>query len=337
MAFTMRPGEPTTQAIRRRARTQLGRAADVLTDTKLPLSERIHEMRTSIKKVRALVALSRAAAPRKAHRADRRLHKLAAVTSNLRDAEIVVKTLDAIVPGLTRSRKDAALVKARLRLVTRLRGAERAFNAASVAESVTVQLLRERHRVRGWVPPHGGAWNKLWREPCVGLSKTYRRARSAMAHAYDDLSPDAFHAWRKAVKTHRYQMLFLQGVWPRPPTTHLAELEQLGEMLGEEHDLAVLEETVARDLTCLPLDSDRDRLRALIDLRRRALRAEARPIGERLFRERARIFRRRLQDRFRTDAQLGGDRRERTEADQDDAAVEVRDAPAPAPAPLRMA
>ena len=85
------------------------------------------------------------------------------------------------------------------------------------------------------------------------------------------------------------------------------------------------------------VDSDRDRLRALIDLRRRALRAEARPIGERLFRERARIFRRRLQDRFRTDAQLGGDRRERTEADQDDAAVEVRDAPAPAPAPLRMA
>src|SRR5450432_456952 len=120
MSFTIRPDEGISKAIRRVARAQLGKAADTLRDGGQPLCQRIHLMRTSIKRVRALIALARPAAPHGARRADRRLRRLAGATSELRDAEVVLMTLDGVWPAPTGIRKDTRPAGIRAELAARL-------------------------------------------------------------------------------------------------------------------------------------------------------------------------------------------------------------------------
>jgi CHAD domain-containing protein len=124
-----------------------------------------------------------------------------------------------------------------------------------------------------------------------------------MARANRDGGSEALHDWRKAVKRHRYHLQFLHGAPPDESITDLARLEELGELLGEDHDLAVLEATVANDARSLPGGAARDRLSAAITQRRRALKAKAGPLGERLFGMRPRTFRGRLQSRLRQEHQ----------------------------------
>lgn len=299
MSFTIRPDEGISKAIRRVARAQLGKAADTLRDAGQPLCQRIHLMRTSIKRVRALIALARPAAPHGARRADRRLRRLAGATSELRDAEVVLMTLDGVWPAPTGIRKDTRPAGIRAELAARLSTLERAFEAEKIIERLIKKLLRERHRTREWVPAAKGGWEKLWNRPAARVSQSYRRARRAMARADHDGGGEALHDWRKAVKRHRYQFQFLLGAPPDESISNLADLEELGELLGEDHDLAVLEATVANDAKALPGGADRDRLSAAITQRRRALEAETGPLGERLFGMRPRMFRGRLQSRLR--------------------------------------
>lgn len=331
MSFTMRADESVTRGLRSRATAQLAKAIDTLDDPRQPLSERIHEMRTSIKKVRALLAMVRSSSPRKTRRADRRLRKLAGTTSAVRDAHVMLETVDNLLsPTAGDKRADASNLRATLtsvrgRLAARLRAAERTCERERQTETLARKLSRERRRVRTWVPPRGGKWDKLWRGPCVALSKSYRRARRAMGVAFAEQSPEAFHDWRKAVKAHRYQLQFLQGVWPRDISPDLADLEHLGELLGHEHDLTVLRAMLVEEMsqqsdkalnragnaawrdapnlatTAAAQGGQHEQMAQLLeqlDERRHALRAQAQPIGQRLFQQRARLFRRRLQERL---------------------------------------
>ncbi len=65
--------------------------------------------------------------------------------------------------------------------------------------------------------------------------------------------------------------------------------DELGEMLGTEHDLAVLGVTIEeRHLAC------RDALLDRVTLARRSLQAASRPLGERVFAEEPTAFVRRI-------------------------------------------
>ncbi|MBC8133121.1 MAG: CHAD domain-containing protein, partial [Deltaproteobacteria bacterium] len=273
---------------------------------------RIHDMRTSIKKVRALIALACTTVGSEARRADRRLRKVASATSDLRDAEMVLKTYDSFTPALNTTPHSLALAGARNRLAAHLRAAERSFHVDGRLPILAKNLLRERHRTRHWVPAPEGKWKTPGRQSAAAFAKTYRIARHAMALAtvaHKNTSPaalcgPAFHDWRKAVKAHRYQLQILQGqrqgqkqgAWPIEWETRLSDLERLGELLGDEHDLAVLEETITDEQSSPfpPEGAARSRLLVLIAERRRALQTETLPLGARLFAERARVFRRRL-------------------------------------------
>jgi hypothetical protein len=158
-----------------------------------------------------------------------------------------------------------------------------------------------------------------------GLVAGYRRARRTMARAYEARDAVAFHEWRTAVKAHRHHVYVLEEIWPEEIDVRLHELEHLGELLGEEHDLAMLHETIRAQRDCFAHERDYRRLRLLVDKRRQRLRAEARPLGERLFAERPRDLRRRFRTYFRTSR-----RRDTDDARAARATREARDATAPA-------
>jgi CHAD domain-containing protein len=111
-----------------------------------------------------------------------------------------------------------------------------------------------------------------------------------MQAAYDAPSSARFHDWRKRVKYHRYHLDLLHEIWPRQLKGRRKEVKALGTLLGDEHDLAVLQDVLAAE------GGNLDGAGALSDLagRRRAeLREEMRLLGARVFAERPKALARR--------------------------------------------
>src|SRR5438552_12753445 len=100
VAFRIRQHEALPHAIKRMARAELAHAGGVVGDARRPLHERIHDVRTTVKKVRALDRLVRPVAGGAARKADDRLRKVARAVSGARDAEVVLKTFDDVAGKL---------------------------------------------------------------------------------------------------------------------------------------------------------------------------------------------------------------------------------------------
>ena len=122
----------------------------------------------------------------------------------------------------------------------------------------------------------------------AGLMKTYRRARRAMALAYEHPSTANFHEWRKRVKYHWHHSLLLRRICPKLMKPHRRQAELLGELLGQDHDYAVLRERLT-DLQDGPeMDRQKQVLISLIDRRQTELRVEMSHLGRYLQAEKPR-------------------------------------------------
>lgn len=296
MSFRIGIDETVPRAIRRLARKQLRGAVQTLGDGRQSLAERVHHMRTSAKKVRALAQLVRPRVGRPAARVERRLKKVARATSALRDDEMLLATFDALIPGLASEVGSTSLRRARVKLTARLRATIRAFEADHRLPKLAARLRRARRETKLWM-----LRGKDRGLPVLGLVRGYRSARRTMKQAQQEDSSSAFHRWRKAVKAHGYQLrLFALKLKLLQDTGQQSEaLGRLSDLLGHEHDLTVLEQVVGTDRACFPNERDRARLLALIDDRRQTLRSEALVLGAQLFSNRPRAVRRRLREEVR--------------------------------------
>jgi CHAD domain-containing protein len=129
-----------------------------------------------------------------------------------------------------------------------------------------------------------------------------------MRAAYDAPSGERFHDWRKRVKYHRYHLELLAGLWPRQIGSRRKEVRALGGALGDEHDLAVLQATLAAADGGFGERSARAMI-ALAERRQAELRAAMRPLGERLFAEPPRALARWFEAYWRAAHSEAGDGR----------------------------
>jgi hypothetical protein len=107
----------------------------------------------------------------------------------------------------------------------------------------------------------------------LDLGDTYRRGRSAQLAAYGSGGTDQdFAELRAAVAAHRRELRRRAAAWPQEIAGRLEALARLGDLLDEDHELALL---VA--------PHQRKALESLVVQRRQALRAMARPLARRLF------------------------------------------------------
>jgi hypothetical protein len=126
-----------------------------------------------------------------------------------------------------------------------------------------------------------------------GLKQTYSRTQTALRQAYGKPNARHFHELRIRVKDHRHHTQLLREIWPAALEARGRELKELARLLGDEHDLAVFRGWLLAD----DRELRRRDLQALLDLvkqRSDALRAAARPLGERLFAEPSKYFCRRM-------------------------------------------
>lgn len=251
--------------------------------------EAIHSARKSIKKERALLRLARGSlSADQRSRDNARLRDVARTLSGLRDADVMVQTVETLaeqfsgqLPASTFSSVCDAL---RQSSASQQAGA----GISALAGAALAELTELRTQVASWDLRDDG-----WAVIKGGLKLTYRRGRATLRDSQADPSTERLHAWRKRVKDHWYHLRLLTAVCGPIVGGASQEADTLSDLLGEDHDLGVLSEILTEGSAGLKV-VDVDSLLPLIDHRRKELRAEAWPIGMRLYNEKPGEFESRL-------------------------------------------
>lgn len=240
----------------------------------------VHELRKRVKALRAALRVARPSMSKKSfQRQDRRLRDVARSLSGTRDAHVIQLTLSDVSQAMTELSVAEALGSL---------GEGEVTQASSEALAAVAEALwAVREDVQRW-KLRGEGFEALER----GLVQLYEAGRDGLWFARNHPHAEALHEWRKEVKYLRYGLRPLLGVWPQVAGAMEAEWDRLGELLGKEHDLFVLQGRVEAGLEGLG-PQERDALLSEILKRRAGLRDTALSLGERLYAERPRAFGRR--------------------------------------------
>ena len=265
-------GEPLSRGLKRMATEQLDLAIEQLStgNGAGPAEEAIHETRKALKRLRTMVrVLEPGLGERALAQETAALRDVAAQLSAARDAEVMLATLESLVKRHPRRLDRGGVRRLRGRLVEEREQARAQTLGDPVRMALVVADLSACSlRVQTWQDPQRHERELL--EP--GLRRVYGqgRRRYRRARAAKGERTAAMHEWRKRVKDLRYLGEMLQRQ-PSPPPAFAVSLpggaaarrerpdqpsqslrklarraDGLGEMLGEEHDLAVLAARVRR-------------------------------------------------------------------------------------------
>ena len=284
--FSIRRGEPLIETLRRVSGEQFDAALTGLEED--AGDEGIHLVRTSLKRVRAVLRLAVGTIGEKKRRAESRLLATASrQLSTAREAAVISNTLDKVRSDYQHLLVPSAFAAVLTRLQARYRSEMDSLGSGRA--SVTEILHDCRTRYSTWEAPQGG-FGLL----APGLSEVYRLGRQLGRTATAGGAPGDFHQWRKRVKDLRYAMELLQPVWPGMVGEIREQLDGLGDLLGEHHDLWLLEEELGRRPDLCPDPAERTLLLALGRLRMSQLEQKSLRSGMLLYAEPVRSFVNRL-------------------------------------------
>ena len=269
MAYCFEVDETVEVAIRRIAHEQLSRILSCLAPGGDEPERAVHCARRSLKRLRGLLRLIRTSLDRDSH--DSSVFELendtyrqaAAELSGRRDATVMMATLETVYEDLP-------------------------TDLAPAAGAVHAWLIKRR----------GDTWplqNMGWAEPDDGIRRMYTQGRDEYDECCWRPSVKSRHDWRKRVKSLWHHMQLLKPIWPGPMLAIVHELDELGEVLGLDHDCAVLAQAIDEQMPTKRLDSaQRQGVSRVIYARRRRLQEQSRLLGRQVYAEKPGAFSRRL-------------------------------------------
>lgn len=287
MSLKLKKNESVDSGLRRIITERLQAALRELDRRGDELDDAVHNARKRLKEARAVLRLLRPALPEELYQTEKASYRdTARPLSQARDAKVLIDALDKLAAESGEAGLGGTL-KSELE-ARRLQHHHALVEGEGVRELQQV-LARAALRVPGW-PVDAQEWETLRR----GLSPVYRRGRHAMRAAQAEPTNENLHEWRKQAKALWYQVQVLENLWPGLLAPLADEIHQLTDLLGDDHDLAVLEELIsANGATGLPADA-KARLLEHLTGQRRQLQEDAFALGERLYAEGARTFTQRL-------------------------------------------
>ncbi len=131
-----------------------------------------------------------------------------------------------------------------------------------------------------------------WSAIGTGLRTSYRRGRKAMRRAERERTVENLHEWRKRAKDLWYHLRLLEDISPHTLSGQAKDAHMLSDLLGDDHDLAVLHQALLAAADQVAVDVDA--VIGLIEHRRKQLQEEAIFLGSRLYAEKPKTFERRL-------------------------------------------
>ena len=268
--------------LKRLLAADLADAGAGLADVGRPREARIHTARRRLKRARSLLRVFGPYLGADHARRRAALRETAAELSRTRDLDVMAATAAALA-----DHAPAKLRPAIAEIATRLADEAAAAHETGTPVAAVIERLRaaERETEALAAPDDGIALFE------TEFGRAYQAARKAMAAARTDRTEQCFHAWRKRVKHHFHLARMARGAGTSVTGRVVGELDELGDLLGAEHDHAVL---AARLLDNPMLAGDgraADRILGLIDTRRDKLQAKALKRGRRLYANRPKTAR----------------------------------------------
>jgi CHAD domain-containing protein len=288
MAFCFKRKESVAKGVRRLGRHRIENALECLKDCRH--AEAIHCARKDIKKARAVLRMVRSNIVRKEFRRFTKLLREAA--SHLaapRDAYVKAKALTNLARHFKGQLAPGALRHIRSQLRRASDDETKRFVKEKRAKAVE-RLLRSVAKEFECLEISGKGWKAIG----PGVKSAYSEGRRAYQTVLKDPAPENFHEWRKRAKDLSYQVSLLRPVWPEQMDAIARELETLGEYLGDDHDLFILQQSVQEQCAGDGDQRELEILHGLIDERQRELRSAAVALGTRFYAEKSSTFCERL-------------------------------------------
>lgn len=299
MAGQLKPSAPGASGARRIIKSEAEKAlAELRKISPDPAGdaarEAVHEVRKRLKRVRALLRLIRSAFGKRAYHVENTAYRdVARPLTRVRDAGVLIATLDKVCHSDELPNSDACST-IRQTLIAREQEIIRCELLEQHAAETAASALRDAlDRVDQWALA-GHGWTVLG----PGVKRVYRSGRKAGATAQRAPTVENLHEWRKQAKYLRHQLEALRPVWPGVLDDLADKAHELGNLLGDDHDLAVLRDEL-EDAQRYPVREALAALEQVMAKRRFALQRRAREIGRDLYALRPGAFTDRLEECWR--------------------------------------
>jgi CHAD domain-containing protein len=286
VSFELESGEGVEAGIRRIVDAQLENALEELRQPdRRKVDEAVHSARKRLKRVRAVARLVREELGDDVYQRENTAFRDAGRTlSEARDAAVLVQTLESLKARV----EPAAFAAARKALVARRRAIhQRVIEQGHGLEGVSKAVDEARERVSKWQIDRDG-----WKALRPGLRRIYGDGRQAFKLAGRGAHEEVFHEWRKQVKHLWHQLEVVEPVWPEVIKALGDECHELADLLGKEHDLAVLREVLEKEALVAPEDAKS--VAEAVEQSRTELQQQALSLGRRVFAEKPKAFVRRI-------------------------------------------
>jgi len=298
MAYRLKPEETVADGLRRLARKELKSARGELRRATPPPAEAIHQARKSLKKVRAVRDLIAADDGRGIGGDKKALRKVNRTLSSLRDATVMMEILNKLKQRHPQLLDEHTFARIRRRLSSHKQASLKAAVKDDGLESVDAKLRAIRRDAKAWRPSH-----RNFRALAGGMRRTFRRARKTLARARHTGRAEDFHAWRKQVKALWYDLRLIEGC-SSDLKDDVEALHRAESALGDEHNIAVLIETLSTQATA----ADRERVARAADRYRKTLRKDAFADTRQIFSASPRAYVRRVKRAWKAWHRREGDR-----------------------------
>jgi len=290
MSFYLLAKETVEEGIKRIVNEEIAQAIKETDNPRLKRTEAIHQVRKRCKKIRSVLRLVRPQFEDTYQFENAWFRDTAKGLAELRDAEAIIETYDSLLDKFSDQIDRRAFVPVRRALTLRRKKImEETGDLDQKLEELRARMHKAAERVADW---------KLKVEEFDdiegGLVLTYRQARKTMTAAYDEPTAENFHEWRKQAKYHGYHMRVLRELWKPVMRPLRKEVDELSDLLGDDHNLDVLHKTLLESPNKYGSKRDIQVLLGLIDRRSAELRVEAKTIGARVFAENPKALGRRF-------------------------------------------
>ncbi|WP_108396407.1 CHAD domain-containing protein [Devosia submarina] len=242
MSFGFTHRKNVQAQVRAIAGEQIQKALEEARQPSHELGKTVHGLRRRCKKLRGLVRLVR---PHLKH-ADREnaaFRDAAASLSQARDAAVMVETFATLLE-FDRTEGGSVIADPEARRITAALGqAAQHSDAGRDEQFAQFSSLFEaaQRRVERW-SFNGRNFDVVG----DGLALNYKQFCKRLIAAEDGRSPESLHDWRKVAKYHGHHLNLLRSAAPEMIKGREEAVDALGDLLGDHHNLAVLDETLRK-------------------------------------------------------------------------------------------
>lgn len=288
--FHWKGGESVSEGLQRIVAEQVQLAIWELSADPGPTDHAVHEARKCLKKSRSAMRLLQNVLGQEYKKGNAVLRDAGRKLSPVRDSQALIEIFDELNDRYRDELGDRTLVSIRDGLVKRKHKLARDFQQKRTRGAVLKTLRAFAKRVEKWKLNNAGL-------PALSknFARTMRRNQQACRAAYAEARPDSFHEWRKRAKDLRYHFNLVSKAWPEVLGGYEAAAKDLESKLGDDHNLVVLRDAILEKPHTFGKKEDISAFLKIVDDHQRKLRSDCRTLADRLYNEKPKRWRRRLE------------------------------------------